>query len=483
MKSTPCYLASPFFLVSIFSFILFISSFTNKQGDNNDSDSTNTEISENNANASSVLSIKKPFEGIQDNSTDELIHIDNPAEASSHTTSSGTIINIPANAFADKSGQLITSAVDIKYQEIKTVEEIILSGIPMKMIDKNGDTQWMQTAGMFEIQGFQDNKAIQIAEGKNIEIDFVSDVEGEYDFWFFDKEKGNWVNQGTTTATAAPDAAEANNTDLISEISRLQALTKNEPIKPSNDESNKLIFKDLDLSNCPDLKGENEVVLMYAGNNPDETPKNNKWINEPRIWHKKTLRPTKNPKIYELTLLGDKMYQVDVKLALDALAIERESADYKKRLATYRENMEMLRNKEQILNDQKAFRRLVSVSAFGIYNYDILWKRPNAIALNADFELGIPNAVKKMITVYLITDNGRTVVGLPHYDWRNFRYSPSQENKLLAVLPNNKATVFTNDDFVAEQEDLAAARGKSYTFSMGETTAINSEEDLQGILR
>ena len=479
-KFTPFYLVSQILLVTVFSFLLFsISSCTNEQGDKKLSD--DTEMLGDNVNTSSTfLSIERPFDGINENESTEGIHIENPTEASSHTTSSGTIINIPANAFVDENDHLITSPIDIKYREIKTATEIILSGIPMKMIDKNGDVQWMQTAGMFEIQGFQDTKAIEIAEGESIEIDFVSEVAGEYDFWYFDEEKGNWINKGTTTAEAT--SVESINTALVNEMNRLESLTKTEPSRPDNDERNKLIFNDLDLSNCPALKGKKEIVLMYAGNDADEAPKNNKWINEPRIWHKKMLKPTNVPDMYQLTLLGDKMYQIDVKLALSALEVDRENADYKKRLAQYRENMEMLRNKEQILQQQEAFRRIVSVSSFGIYNYDILWKRQDAIALNADFDFkGIPGGVKRMITVYLITDNEKTVVGLPYSDWSKFRFSPSQENKLLAVLPNNKAVFFTNSDFIEEKENLMEASGNNYVFSMGETSPVNSEEDLQDL--
>lgn len=485
MKNKHIFFSTVSFL-TVFSFLLiFFSGCSNEQGNKKDNEnSKDTEISETNTNSSATfLAIKRPFETINKNESTEGIHIENPMEASSYTTASGTILNIPANAFVDEGGNLITSPIDIEYREIKTATEIISSGIPMKMIDENGETQWMQTAGMFEIQGFQNDKPISIAAEKSIKIDFVSTADGEYDSWYFDEEKGNWIKTGTSSISNTETSLAAR-VETQNEVSRLRILTKTKPFEPRNDKYNKLIFNDLNLDGCPELKGKKEVVLSYIGSDPKQAPKNNKWINKPGIWHKKILKPTNKPATYQLTLLGEKMYQIEVKLALSALEIDKENADYQKRLTAYRENMAALRDKEKILQNQAQFRRLMNVQGFGVYNYDVLWKRSNAIALYADFDFGgTPDAVKRMVTVYLITDNDKTIIGLPYNDWSRFRFVPSQKNKLLAVLPNNKTAIFTNADFIKEKENLMEAEGDSYVFSMDkEFRTVNSKEDLQTML-
>ena len=491
MKTRPTSfsLVSQLFLASVFTF-LFLLLFTDCANEENGSNSNfnqnlnGDEIALINTDASttpSKLLIQKPLKKVGESKSTKKIHIENPAEASSHTLLSGTVINIPASAFVDENGKAITTSVELDYKEIKTASEIIASGIPMKVVDENGHTQWMQTAGMFDIQGFQNDNAVYITEGKSIEVDFASDVPGEYDFWYFDEEAGNWGNRGTVDARATGSESTASNE---AEVQRLRDLTKIKPQKPQNEEGNKLIFNDLDTKFCPELKDKKEIVLVYVGSDEKKAPKNNKWINKPGTWHKKVIKPTKQKDIYQLTLLGEDMYQIDVKLALDGLALDKANAEYQRQLAEYRKNIKMLKDKENILKEQAAFKRLVRVQGFGIYNYDILWKRQDAIALKADFDFeGLPEMVKDLVTVYYITDDNKTVVALPKRDWGSFRFSPSEKNKLLAILPGNKTAVFSNSDFEAQKENLIAAAGSDYVFSMSsEDETIESMDDLEGLL-
>ncbi|MCB9298154.1 MAG: hypothetical protein H6559_34285 [Lewinellaceae bacterium] len=45
----------------------------------------------------------------------------------------------------------------------------------------------------------------------------------------------------------------------------------------------------------------------------------------------------------------------------------------------------MLQRKEEMLDQQYAFRRSVQVEGFGIYNFDILWKREDMVVVAAEF--------------------------------------------------------------------------------------------------
>ena len=47
-----------------------------------------------------------------------------------------------------------------------------------------------------------------------------------------------------------------------------------------------------------------------------------------------------------------------------------------------------------------------------------------------------------------------------------FRYSPSWDNKLVAILPGNKVAVFTQEDFKQQEKDLLGSNAARYTFKM-----------------
>lgn len=463
----------PLFLILIFSLA----------GCTNDGNQTTTDMAAVVTDNGPVkLLISQPFKNISQ--IPEVLTHQNPSAAKSYTLKTGTVIKVPANAFEYLDGQPVNGAIDLKFTEMHTAAEIIASGIPMKFIDEHGVQQQMQSAGMFELQGEQDHQPVRIADGKTIEIALVSDVEGAYDFWSFDEENGNWINEG---AIEAEEGATEDITPIArqNQIRELKKQTKNKPQKPVFSDANKLVFNDLDLSQCPDLKNQDPVVLIYAGTDPSKSPQENKWIRKPGIWHKKMIKPvTGKEGVYELTLLGDKMYQIVVKAAPTALEVDKANADYQKELANYRAGIEQLKNMEALIENRKTFVRLAAVRGFGRYNYDIMWKIKDAIALKADFEMAdVPDMVKDKTMIYLITDNGRTVVNLPKRNWDKFRFSPAADNKLLAVLPDNTAAVFTESDFEEQEDEMISANGNSFVFSMDKKDEkIESLEDLDGLL-
>jgi len=433
------------------------------------------------------LAVEKPFKTL--NQQSEKISLADVSQPQVYTLNSGTVINVPANTFEDLDGNQVEGEVQLEFREINSAAEIIASGIPMHFIDDNGETQWMQSAGMFEVEGFQNGKPVRIAEGKGIDISYASEVEGDYDFWSFDEEKGNWKNEGATESKPAL-TLEADPAAIQQEIKALKRKTSVPPTKPVFEEANKLVFNDLDVSNCPALKGQNPVVLMYSGNDNAKAPKKNKWIRKPGIWHKKIIKPVGNGE-YELTMLGDKMYQIKVKEAPTALEVDKENEAYQQKLAAFRANTKLLAQKVAKLSDRAAmqkqqnrFLRMARISGFGIHNYDRLWKRKDAVSLLADFEIdGIHDAAKNLIGIYLITDDDKTVVKLPRNIWKKFRFSPSAQNKVLAVLPDNEVALFDNDDFEEERDDMIAASGSDYTFNMGnDRETIDSMNDLDEIL-
>ncbi|MEM9819529.1 MAG: hypothetical protein AAF985_00595, partial [Bacteroidota bacterium] len=163
----------------------------------------------------------------------EEIQVEDPTKENTITMSSGSIITIPANAFVDKNGQPITSPVKLTYREFFETSELIASGIPMRVANENGGEEWMQTAGMFELQGFHNDEKAFIADGKSVEVSYASEVEGNYDFWYFDETTGSWENRGATAGTAF---SESDAQTFGEEIEALKNKTSVKPVAPPADD-------------------------------------------------------------------------------------------------------------------------------------------------------------------------------------------------------------------------------------------------------
>ena len=79
---------------------------------------------------------------------------------------SGSTIIVPAAAFVDKAGKPINGKVDIQYREFDDPVDLFLAGIPQKMED-----QHLQTAGLMQIQGFQDGEPVFINKDRKLQME------------------------------------------------------------------------------------------------------------------------------------------------------------------------------------------------------------------------------------------------------------------------------------------------------------------------
>ncbi len=474
--------SSTFLRNSLFVLLLIAFAACNSDKDQSNTDAADDASAQMSSNEPLKLKVNQPFKNVNQ-SPKVLTHKDNE-QAQTFTMETGTVIRVPAAAFEYMDGTPVQGAVELQFTEMHSASEIVVSGIPMKYIDEKGEEQWMQSAGMFEIKGFQNDKEVKIAEGKELEVELQSDVAGDYDFWSFDEEKGNWNNEGPVAAKEGP-VQTVTPTAVQSKINQLKKQTKKKPVKPTINEANKLVFNDLNLDRCPDLKGQKPVVLLFADNDASKAPEKNKWIRKPGIWHKKTITPVAGSDgLYELTLFGDKMYQIKVKAAPSALEVDKAKAAYQKELAEYNQSIKLLKDTEALAEQRQSFIRMTRVRGFGRYNCDVLWNRRDAVNLRADFDVeDVADMVEDMAMIYLITDNDRTVINLPKRSWNSFRFSPSADNKILAVLPDNTAAVFTESEFEEQQDEMIESKGGEFVFSLDNTEQkIETLEDLDGIL-
>lgn len=84
----------------------------------------------------------------------------------------GTMLHVPANAFVDANGKLITSPVELTYTLYANAADMLFSEIPMT-IQVQGEQQRFNSAGMFQLTGTAQGSPVEIAEDKKLNIDFA----------------------------------------------------------------------------------------------------------------------------------------------------------------------------------------------------------------------------------------------------------------------------------------------------------------------
>ena len=117
--------------------------------------------------------------------------------------SSGTLLLIPAYAFVDRDGQVVEGKIDLTYEEFHDRAEVFLSGIPMKY-DQNGKELPMETYGMFRVLAKNKQGQLDIAPGKSIEVEFISNSsDSNVNFYHLDPRYGRWVELGKANLISA----------------------------------------------------------------------------------------------------------------------------------------------------------------------------------------------------------------------------------------------------------------------------------------
>ena len=159
---------------------------------------------------------------------------------------SGSKLIVPEAAFSHQNGTTVEGEVTIKYREMHDFVDFFLSGIPMTY-DSAGVQYTLESAGMIEIFAEQNGKRVNMAPGKSIDVELVSNVNVSpelnvppgYNIYKLDEEKKNWVYQNIDVMEMLDDrfpqeAIDSDNPifNVKQELSeKLQAIQVNEEIE------------------------------------------------------------------------------------------------------------------------------------------------------------------------------------------------------------------------------------------------------------
>jgi hypothetical protein len=114
---------------------------------------------------------------------------------------SGTVLDIPANAFVDKDGKIITGEVMMNYREFRDPIEILASGIPMNY-DSAGSNTWFTSGGMFELTASFEGEEVFMNPNTTVKVDLATtDPDTDFNLYHLDAESGQWVYDNSNVNT------------------------------------------------------------------------------------------------------------------------------------------------------------------------------------------------------------------------------------------------------------------------------------------
>lgn len=240
--------------------------------------------------------ISQPFQSVKPSFASYKV---DPDEGGVYNYPSGSKVIVPASAFADEKGTLVSGEVTLHYREMHDFVDFFVSGIPMTY-DSAGVSYNLESAGMIEIFAEQNGRRVNMAPGKTINVELVSNVNTApnlnvppgYNIYKLDKDKRNWVYQDIDRMEVLSDAPLSSNLDenspffpaqkelaermlaiQVTEATELSKIEKsipklNEPLKPQRANGKDYVFNlDLDEvfpANAPNtIEEETELREMY----------------------------------------------------------------------------------------------------------------------------------------------------------------------------------------------------------------------------
>lgn len=150
-------------------------------------------------------------------------------------------IKVPAKAFINKEGADIVGDVEIRYREFHNQADIIASGIPMTY-DSAGTQYHLESAGMFDIRGYQDGEPVFIRPGKPITVELASQQPADhYNQYVLDTVAGNWQYLKRDHIRPTPKATEPaassspnNQSSTTSLLAFVHSINRNVETEPEN---------------------------------------------------------------------------------------------------------------------------------------------------------------------------------------------------------------------------------------------------------
>lgn len=423
----------------------------------------------------------------------------------------GSKIIVPKNAFVDENGNMLKGEIELRYREFHDVVDFFVAGIPMTY-DSAGVRYHFESAGMMEMQGYQNGKQVNMAIGKSIHIELASNYKGtEYNLYQLDTLKNNWscLGKDKVVEQAAPKSAGKKEMAEIASIqetppykiletkkveiqkekeNKIAALPKVPvtPIKPEEADKDKYTFNlEVDSKEFPELalfKG-----LLF------EVGAENKTFNKAMYditWDEAIVKEgNKKGENYLLTLKkGPKKYDLVVYPVFEGKNYEIAMKDYKEKFNKYNTVLEKrkveekryeeeyeiklaaLKKQQQALelkwkeeearqfasaDTEQKVKRMFAINKFGVYNCDNPLAYPTGITCLANL-LNEKNEMVMCYDVFLVDRAKNALFSYAKNPITKFSFNPQSSN-LLWTVENGVLFWFKPEQFA----DVNGAGGSS----------------------
>ena len=396
----------------------------------------------------------------------------------------GSSLVIPPNAFIDGNGKNITGNVNLKYREFHDALDILIAGMPMDY-DSAGTSNHFLTAGMFELQGYSKNKPVFIAKDKSIKVNFASNTVGnQYNFYELDTVNRNWTFRSNQTQ-ATPNLHKDSLNKLIGEMPK-------KPIIPDIvTKDTKILDLNIRYDLYPEFKAIEGLMWTYSGSETETNPDNNKWVYKIN-WKNITLNRLGNTENkFELTLQSaDKNFKTIVSPVLSEKNYKASKQKFDAQISNYNLLQKEYNDRKERASKEMEYLRAFSVNNFGVFNCDVIYKSSSAITINATFLIdGKKIDYNTIPSIIQVTGNYMAIIKYKLSNINSFTIDPSDDNAILAVLPDNKIALLNNKDIMALNLKQFLDEDKrntkiDYTFNLkSKAISITTRADILSLLK
>lgn len=411
----------------------------------------------------------------------------------------GTSIYIPKNAFVDENGNLITGSVDISFREFDDAIDVFLSGIRMDM-DVNGNKKHFETAGMFEINGSQNNNPIYVSKGKKIRVDIpASNTDEDFEIfkvnnnleWEYASEKGEIILMDKEKALSEiREKFKTTPFPLTENYFVLNYWSVADVLFSSggNRDKNNLVQEKMDTYGFTKYDFFNRTPIYFGGRDYPADLVLWELIGSKIPQDFQTDVYTKFTKMtgnkYKITLSKhdnrDKEFTTYANAIIPLMHLFKLPADEWK--TKYDDYVVALKEEEKrVMMEQSAIRSL-EVEDFGIYNWDRFVKYDNHVKILAkyNFENEMDNVFGT--TVYCVLKNDNALVKLQYQD--KLILTPEEPAKLFAILPGNKLWIHPISKFnELDFDKMKLETTPKHTFEFDEIKELKSEDEFRSLIK
>jgi hypothetical protein len=429
--------------------------------------------------------IHAPLEGINIPYTTYKVNAENGGTFDFKT---GSKIVVPKNSFVDESGKLLKGEIELRYREFHDAIDFFVAGIPMTYDSAEVRYQF-ESAGMMEMQAYQNGKKVNMAIGKSINIELASNYKGtEYNLYKLDTLKNNWSCLGKdkvveqATSKGVHEQSVENTTSVqetpaykIIETKKIEVQKEKEikivalpkmatkPIKPGKADDEKFTFKlEVNPNEFPELSVFRNSLFEVGSEN-----KNFNKAMYDITWDELIIKEgnkkgenylltlKKGSKKYDLIvypIFEGKNYEIATKNYQDKFtkynaALEKRKVDEKRIENEYQTKLAALKRQQQAIelkwkeemdrefarmDTEEKVKRTFAINSFGVYNCDNPIAYPTGITCVANL-LNDKNEKIMCYDIFLVDHSKNALFSYVKNPITKFSFNPKSSNLLWTV--------------------------------------------------